>query len=329
MRQEPRHVDIDEASAGARLDKALADALDGLTRSRLKALIQEGRVRVNGAVVTEPKRPVAEGDAVVITLPAVRPAEPVAQEMPLAIVHEDDALIVIDKPAGLTVHPGAGQWDGTLVNGLLAHCADSLSGIGGVARPGIVHRLDKETSGLLVVAKTDAAHQGLSEQFAAHGRDGRMERSYLALVWGDPGFARSIDAPLDRAPHHRTKMAVVPAHREGGRHAITHVRTEARLAGGLVSQVTCTLETGRTHQIRVHMAHVGHPLLGDAVYGQHMATKAAKLSDSAREALAALGRQALHARTLGFEHPVTGEAMRFESAPPEPLARLIEEITTM
>ena len=332
-----RTVEIDAAHAGARLDKALSDLLADVSRSRLKTLIEEGCVTVHGEIVREPRRAVAPGQTVTIALPVPKAAAPIAQAMPLAIVHEDDALIVIDKPAGMTVHPGAGQADGTLVNALLAHCAGSLSGIGGVARPGIVHRLDKETSGLLVVAKTDAAHQGLSEQFAAHGRDGRMVREYLALVWGEIGRMRSVDAAVGRAPHHRTKMAVVLDGRQdgrqdgrhGGRHAVTHVRTESILAGGLVSAVACTLETGRTHQIRVHLSHVGHPLLGDAVYGQHMATKAARLSDEARGALQALGRQALHARTLGFEHPMTGEAMRFEAPPPDPLARLIEAITRM
>jgi 23S rRNA pseudouridine1911/1915/1917 synthase len=233
-------------------------------------------------------------------------------------------VIVIDKPRGLVVHPAAGNWTGTLVNALIAHCGDSLSGIGGVRRPGIVHRLDKDTTGLMVVAKTDRAHKKLAEQFADHGRSGPLTRGYLAFVWGVPDRPRgSVDAPIDRHAHQRERMAV----RRGGREAITHwdlreryVPPEAKTP--IASMIACRLETGRTHQIRVHMAHIGHPLLGDDTYGPGFKTKAAKLSENAAEALGELRRQALHAYLLGFEHPVTGEHLEFESQLPADLARL-------
>src|SRR5262249_22457629 len=220
---------------------------------------------------------------------------------------EDADPLVIERRAGLVVPPAAGNWSGTLVNALVAHCGDSLSGVGGVKRPGIVHRLDKDTSGLVVVAKTDQAHQALSRQFADHGRTGPLERGYLALVWGAPDRPRgSIDKPLGRHPHAREKMAV----RQDGREAITHWQALERYAGAdgkpVASLLDCRLETGRTHQIRVHLASVGHPLLGDDVYGPGFRTKAALLPQAAQEALAALGRQALHAYMLGIEHPLTG-----------------------
>ena len=230
---------------------------------------------------------------------------------------------MIDKPAGLVVHPAPGHAAGTLVNALIRHCGASLSGVGGVKRPGIVHRLDKDTSGLLVVAKTDAAHRGLAELFADHGRTGSLEREYLALVWGRfDAAAGKIAAPIGRDPRHRERMAVVAEAR--GRHATTHWRLEEAL--GPASLVACRLETGRTHQIRVHMASIGHPLLGDSVYGAGFKTKAAHLGDDARAALVALGRQALHASVLGFEHPATGETLRFESPPPEDFSRLLNAL---
>ncbi|GJD50768.1 Ribosomal large subunit pseudouridine synthase D [Methylobacterium crusticola] len=306
-----------------RLDRALARLWPDLSRSRLQALIREGCVRLDDAAAADPSVRVAPGQRVAVAVPAPRPAEPAGEARALAIVHEDDDLVVVDKPAGLVVHPGPGNETGTLVNALVAHCGESLSGIGGVARPGIVHRLDKDTSGLLVVAKTDLAHQGLSAQFADHGRSGPLERAYLALVWGVPEpRAGTIAAALARSERNREKIAVV---REGrGRHAITHYRTEAVLGSGEpVGLVRCRLETGRTHQIRVHLAHRGHPLLGDAVYGGAFRTKAHRLDAAARAALDALGRQALHASLLGFAHPRTGETLRFESPPPPDLARLI------
>ena len=230
---------------------------------------------------------------------------------------------MIDKPAGLVVHPAPGHAAGTLVNALIRHCGATLSGIGGVKRPGIVHRLDKDTSGLLVVAKTDAAHRGLAELFADHGRSGSLEREYLALVWG--GFdatAGKVVAPIGRDPRHREKMAVMTAER--GRHATTHFRLIE--AFGPASLIACQLETGRTHQIRVHMASIAHPLLGDSVYGSGFKTKAALLGDRAVSALAALGRQALHASILGFQHPATGETLRFESPPPKDFMRLLKAL---
>jgi 23S rRNA pseudouridine1911/1915/1917 synthase len=253
------------------------------------------------------------------TPPSAAP-EPAGEAIPLAIVFEDDHLLVLDKPAGLVVHPAPGHADGTLVNALIAHCGDSLSGIGGVRRPGIVHRLDKDTSGLLVVAKTDAAHQGLSGLFADHGRSGSLSREYCAVVWGWPDrSAGTVDAPIGRRPRQPTRMAVVGS--DIGREAITHWRVEEAL--GPATLVRCRLETGRTHQIRVHLAHIGHPLLGDATYGSGFKTKAATLGADARSALSDLGRQALHAAHLGFEHPVTGQPLAFESPLPADLARLI------
>ncbi|HEU4518600.1 MAG TPA: RluA family pseudouridine synthase, partial [Microvirga sp.] len=252
------------------------------------------------------------------------PAEPEAEAIALAVVYEDADLIVIDKPAGLVVHPAAGHESGTLVNALIAHCGESLSGIGGVKRPGIVHRLDKDTSGLLVVAKTDLAHQGLAAQFADHGRTGPLERAYRAVVWGVPARARgTIEAALGRSSHNREKIAVLAPER--GRFAITRYEVEEPLSppDPAASLVRCELETGRTHQIRVHMAHLGHPLLGDALYGSGFRTKANRLSAAQQAALAALGRQALHAAVLGFEHPRSGQALRFESPLPADMATLV------
>jgi 23S rRNA pseudouridine1911/1915/1917 synthase len=318
---------IPEGEGSERLDRALARLWPDLSRSRLQALIRDGQVTLEGAAIGDSSAKVAGGQRVAVTVPPPRPAEPEPEARDLAVVYEDDELIVIDKPAGLVVHPGAGNDSGTLVNALLAHCGASLSGIGGVARPGIVHRLDKDTTGLMVVAKTDLAHQDLSAQFADHGRTGPLERAYLALVWGRPEPATgTIDAALARSERNREKIAVV--REERGRHAITHYRVEAML--GMqepVGLVRCRLETGRTHQIRVHLAHRGHPLLGDAVYGAAFRTKANRLEPEARAALDALGRQALHAALLGFRHPRTGDSLRFESPPPSDMARLIAALT--
>jgi 23S rRNA pseudouridine1911/1915/1917 synthase len=234
-------------------------------------------------------------------------------------------LIVIDKPAGLVVHPAAGNHTGTLVNALIAHCGASLSGIGGVARPGIVHRLDKDTTGLMVVAKTDRAHRGLAAQFADHGRTGPLERGYLALVWGAPGRPQgTVDAPLGRSTRNREKIEI---RRTGGREAITHYRVEEKYGPAerpLAALVECQLETGRTHQIRVHLASLGHPVVGDRAYGSGFATKTALLPEPARALAAAFPRQALHAFLLGFEHPVTGEEMRFEAPLPADMEELVE-----
>jgi 23S rRNA pseudouridine1911/1915/1917 synthase len=311
----------DEGSA--RLDRVLAARLADLSRSRLKALILAGDVAVGNACVRDPAYHVATGDTITIQVPAPATAEPVAENIALPIVYEDDDIIVIDKPRGLVVHPAAGHQSGTLVNALIAHCGASLSGIGGVRRPGIVHRLDKDTTGLLVAAKNDLAHQSLSAQFADHGRTGEMQRGYLAFVWGVPNRQRgSIDAPIDRHPRAREKMAV----REGGRQAVTHWELLESFNGKdgkpVAALLACQLETGRTHQIRVHLAHIGHPLMGDAVYGPHFKTKASRLGPETRTALAALDRQALHAYLLALEHPKTRMILEWSSDLPADLANL-------
>jgi 23S rRNA pseudouridine1911/1915/1917 synthase len=330
-----------EGDARERLDKVLA-ALVGqhmpeISRTRLQALVKEGHVRVDGEVATDTKARMRAGQEVSVTLPDAVDPVPRAETIALDVVYEDDDLIVIDKPFGLVVHPGAGNETGTLVNALIAHCGASLSGIGGVKRPGIVHRLDKDTTGLMVVAKNDRAHQHLAAQFADHGREGPLERSYRAIVWGDPTRTLTVvDAPLDRDPRNREKMAVVSPkrHAEGfGRHAITHIEKLKSYPPGsanpVASLMRCTLETGRTHQIRVHMAHVGHPLLGDVLYGAGFKTKISMLSEEAGAALLAIGRQALHAAVLGFEHPATGEHMSFESALPPDMVALDEALTRL
>jgi 23S rRNA pseudouridine1911/1915/1917 synthase len=313
---------------GERLDRFLAAeaaaAGTNLSRTRLKSLIEAGRVSIDGAIVTDASQLVRGGQVVGLETPAPVDPTPLGENIPLAIVYEDKELLVIDKPAGLVVHPAAGHETGTLVNALIAHCGASLSGIGGVRRPGIVHRLDKDTSGLLVVAKTDAAHQGLAKIFADHGKTLALTREYLAFVWGVPTRPTGlVDAPLGRHAVDREKIAIVPAAR--GRRAVTHWRLIESF-GAAASLVACRLETGRTHQIRVHMAHLGHPLLGDPVYGKGYKSKMALLSPAARAALDALGRQALHAALLGFPHPVGGALMRFESRPPADLLRLREAL---
>ncbi len=260
-----------------RLDRVLARALPALSRSRLQALIGEGCVQLNGQVVTEPARKVNAGEVIALDVPPPEDPEPKGENIPLNVVYEDEHLIVIDKPAGLVVHPGAGHWTGTLVNALIHHCGESLSGIGGVKRPGIVHRLDKDTTGLMVAAKSDAAHTALSEQFADHGRTGPLQRAYLAFVWGRPKRETfTIDKPLDRDTKNREKQAV----RASGRQAITHItvlESYPSRDNPIVSLVRCELETGRTHQIRVHLASEGHPLLGDDTYGPGFKTKTARL----------------------------------------------------
>ncbi|WP_280954441.1 RluA family pseudouridine synthase [Alsobacter soli] len=311
---------------GERLDRFLAAMVPGLSRTRLKALILDGRVTVNGARVDDPGRKLDAGQEIAVDVPPPVPAEPEGESIPLNVVYEDDQLLVIDKPAGLVVHPAAGHDSGTLVNALIAHCGDSLSGIGGVKRPGIVHRLDKDTTGLLVVAKTDRAHKTLADQFADHGRTGPLERAYRAVVWGVlPRKHGTVDANLDRSTRHRDRMAVVS--REKGREAITHYETEEVFAGAngeaVASLVTCRLETGRTHQIRVHMAHIGHPLIGDPVYAGGFRTKASLLGPQARAAVEAFPRQALHAALLGFAHPITDEELIFESDLPVDMEQLI------
>ncbi len=330
-----RSIRIADDEAGGRLDRVLAAHVAELSRTRLKALIEAGAVAVDGHTIRDPGHRVNSGTAILVDIPPPAPAKPAAEPIPLNVVYEDADIIVIDKPKGLVVHPAAGNWTGTLVNALIAHCGDSLSGIGGERRPGIVHRLDKDTTGLMVVAKNDRAHRGLAAQFAGHGRDGgAFERGYLAFVWGAPDRPRgTIDRPIERHKVARDRMAV----REGGREAVTHwqvleryrLEAESRrggkgrpLAEPAASLLACRLETGRTHQIRVHLASIGHPLLGDEVYGPGFRTKAALLAAEAQTALKALGRQALHAHILSIEHPITGKILRFRSELPPDLARL-------
>lgn len=312
-------------ATGIRLDKALSDAFPTLSRARLQALLAEGAVSKDGQVLTSGKTKATAG-TYTITLPPVAPAEPQPENIPLNVLFEDAHLIVIDKPSGMAAHPAPGCESGTLVNALLYHCGDTLSGIGGVARPGIVHRLDKDTSGVMVAAKTDEAHQGLSALFANHD----IERTYIALTRGTPSaLSGRIDTQIGRSLHDRKKMAVL---KHGGRQAITDFVVQktygqpAKASGApLASRIACTLHTGRTHQIRVHMASIGAPLLGDPVYGSGAP------SIPVRTILEDLNftRQALHAAILGFVHPVTGEALRFETAPPADMQELEERLAAL
>ena len=307
------NITLPATAAGQRLDKALADTVPLYSRERLKNLVQGGRVSRGADVIWDPATKMKGGEALVLDVPEARPSETVAQDIPLAIVYEDDHLLIVDKPAGLVVHPAAGNYDGTMVNALLHHCAGRLSGIGGVARPGIVHRIDKDTSGLLVVAKTDRAHEGLAAQFARHD----VDRRYTAVVGGVPvPPAGRIEGALARSTANRQKMAIVKDGR--GKRAVTHFRTIAAYDGA--ARVECRLETGRTHQIRVHMASIGHALLGDAVYGRTPGKLAPLLKDLAFE------RQALHAATLGFVHPVTQEKLSFESPLPADMVALMDAL---
>ena len=312
---------VPAASAGERLDRFLAGALAPLSRARVQRLIRDGHVTRGGETLTDASYRVKPDEDIAVVIPAA--AEPAieAQAIDLTVVYEDSDLLVIDKPAGLVVHPGPGRPDSTLVNALLAHCGDSLSGVGGVKRPGIVHRLDKDTSGLIVVAKNDAAHHALAAQFA--GRT--IDRAYLALVWGVPmPLAGRIEGNIGRHPRDRKKMAVVGAGR--GKTAATNYRVLKRFGDG-ACLVECRLESGRTHQIRVHMAHIGHPLIGDPVYGRRTPARAGSLPPGTEAAVRAFSRQALHARLIGFDHPGTGERLKFESTPPhdfDELVRLLE-----
>ncbi len=327
---------VSAEDSGARLDKWLSDhgsVPARYTRSRLKALIEQGALARDGVDFRDPSWRIRAGERYVLAPPPIVAATPRAETIPLDVRFEDAHLIVVNKPAGLVVHPAAGNWTGTLVNALIAHCGDSLSGVGGVARPGVVHRLDKDTSGLLVAAKHDEAHLALTQAFAAHD----IERAYLAVAVGAPRPSIGvIDAPLRRADGDRKKMAVAsrpPGAGEedepaGARRAVTHYRTLARygearakLRGdALASLIECRLETGRTHQIRVHMSHIGHPLVGDGVYGRGPGLSGLKPGDAAADAALAelrrFRRQALHARVLGFQHPMTGEPLNFAADPP-------------
>jgi 23S rRNA pseudouridine1911/1915/1917 synthase len=330
-----RKVLVAGEDATGRLDAWMSAAVgESLSRSRLKGLIEAGAIRVNGAVITEPKRKVHPGDSIEIEMPDAEDPEPKGEAIPLDVLFEDEDVIVIAKPAGLVVHPGAGNWTGTLVNALIHHCGDTLSGIGGVKRPGIVHRLDKDTSGVMVVAKNDLAHRALADQFADHGRTGPLERAYYAVVWGRPERLHgTIDAPLGRAAD-RLKRAVKREATGDAREAITHYKVierygETEGAKAQASLVECRLETGRTHQIRVHMAHIGHPLIGDRDYGAAMRTKSNRLPEAQKAAVDAFERQALHAFLLQFEHPRHGETMRFEARLPEDMAGLVETLRSL
>lgn len=295
-----------------RLDKALADATD-LSRERVKGLIADGAVTVDGVTASSASAKVAQWAEFTIDLPPPEPLEAIAQDIPLTIVFEDEQLVVVDKPAGMVVHPAAGNPDGTLVNALLHHCAGKLSGINGVERPGIVHRIDKDTSGLLVVAKSDAAHEGLAKQFADHS----ITRRYLAICAGHPKASEgTISGRIGRSDANRKKMAVLPEDSSRGKHAVTHYKVLKRLDH--CALIECRLETGRTHQVRVHCASIGHPLLGDPVYGRTPAPL--------RPLLKGLdfARQALHAAILGFDHPVTGEYVEFRSKMPADMKELID-----
>ncbi|WP_292053990.1 MULTISPECIES: RluA family pseudouridine synthase [unclassified Brevundimonas] len=315
----------DISAAGVRLDKALAEAFPSLSRARLQSLLAEGAISKDGVILTSGKAK-AQAGTYLIALPPVAAADPEPENIPLTVLYEDEHLIVIDKPAGMAAHPAPGCETGTLVNALLHHCGDSLSGIGGVARPGIVHRLDKDTSGVMVAAKTDAAHQGLSALFATHD----IERTYIALVRGCPSPDKGrIETLIGRSPHDRKKMAVL---KTSGRQAITDYVVQKRYgipakasAAPLASRVACTLHTGRTHQIRVHMASKGAPLLGDPVYGSGAPALAI------RNALEDLNftRQALHAAVLGFVHPVTGTSLRFETSTPPDMQALEQRLDAL
>ena len=306
-------VRLEPAYAGWRLDRALAAAVPTLSRERLKSLIRTGAVEIGGTALRDPATKVKGDERLIVVVPEPEPTHNKPQDIPLPIVFEDEHLLVVDKPAGLVVHPAAGNFDGTLVNALLHHCAGKLSGIGGVARPGIVHRIDKDTSGLLVVAKTDVAHEGLAKQFSAHS----IDRRYLAIVSGVPKASGGVvDAPLARSSANRKKIAVVEGGR--GKRAVTHWRRLNVLRDAAL--VECRLETGRTHQVRVHMASIGHPLVGDPVYGRSGKTHGKLLKE--------LGfhRQALHAAALGFTHPVTKSRLSFASPMPSDMQELFNAL---
>ncbi len=324
-------LDAEETERGTRLDRFLSERVETLSRSRAKALVKEGAVECDGAIADDPRAGVIPGRSYTLTLPEPVAATPQPEDIPLDVLFEDEHLILINKPAGMAVHPAPGTWTGTLVNALLHHCKGGLPGIGGVERPGIVHRIDKNTTGVLVVAKTEAAHAGLSVLFAKHD----IERTYLALTRGAPRpLAGTIDAPIARSLHDRKKMAVVDEQESReGRHAVTHYKTlasygqvsktEIRPAAALVE---CRLETGRTHQIRVHMAHIGHSLIGDPVYARHRGIKAygsGPAFDTATQIARKLTRQALHAASLGFVHPVTGKEVFVETPLPDDMAGIL------
>lgn len=310
------------AAAGERIDRFLADAIGTISRSRVKALIEQGQVRRDGAVLSQPAEQVRPGATYVLDLPAPLPASPRPQSIPFMVLYEDADLIVLDKPAGLVVHPAPGNQDGTLVNALLAHCGDTLSGIGGERRPGIVHRLDKDTTGVMVVAKTELASAALTAAFAARN----IDRAYLALVWGLPSpLEGEIEGAIGRDQRDRKRMAVVS---RGGRTALTRYRTR-RAWQTSASLLECRLATGRTHQIRVHLASMGNPVVGDPVYLRRVPAAARTLPDAIRRRLLDFPRQALHAARLGFAHPRSGRPLEFATAPPSDMAQLIDGLDAL
>lgn len=336
---------VEEEAEGLRLDKYLSQSLSDISRSRLKQLIIDGEVKITCAkssqlteTINDPSYRVKCHDQVFFTIPDMTEPDPVGQDIPLDVVYEDDQLIVINKPAGMVVHPAPGNPDGTLVNALIYHCGDSLSGINGVKRPGIVHRIDKDTSGLMVAAKTDRAHNKLAKQFAKHS----LERAYQAVVWGVPNPAAGIiHEKIGRDSRNRLKMAVVPYESKRGRDAITHYQVIRRLEpkrktfergsalkrlAPSLSLVECRLETGRTHQVRVHMSHIRHPLVGDPFYGKSGPVKSKNFSELAQQAIDGFTRQALHAFVIGFKHPTTGEDLKFEAELPNDMKRLISAL---
>jgi 23S rRNA pseudouridine1911/1915/1917 synthase len=317
--QELTHT-VTEDDSGARLDRLLARAFPDVSRTRLKSLIEAGAVRSGARTITEPSYRVKPGETLSATLPEAAPATVAAQEIALDIRYEDEYLLVVDKPAGMVVHPAPGNPDRTLVNALLAHCGAGLSGIGGVKRPGIVHRIDKDTSGLLVVAKTDVAHAGLAAQFESHS----IEREYIAVVWGIPKPTKgTIEGNIGRNPANRKKMAVVAPPR--GKRAVTHFEVMQAL-GLQASVLRCRLETGRTHQIRVHCASMGHAVIGDPLYGGRNPSRRARLTPRATDFLRGFDRQALHAHVIGFEHPVTGGRVSLRSELPSDIKELIDTL---
>ncbi len=336
---------VEEDAEGLRLDKFMARSVSDVSRSRLKRLITDGLIRISRAAshplretIDDPSYRVKCHDQIFFTIPVVEEPIPAGQDIPLDVVYEDDQLIVINKPAGMVVHPAPGNPDGTLVNALIHHCGDSLSGINGVRRPGIVHRIDKDTSGLMVAAKTDRAHQKLAKQFARHS----LERAYLAVVWGVPNPASGIiHEKIGRDTRNRLKMSVVSHESKRGRDAITHYRVIRRLEpkrqtfdrgsalkrlAPSLSLVECRLETGRTHQVRVHMSHIRHPLVGDPFYGKSGPIQSKNFSDRAQKAIIDFKRQALHAFVIGFVHPVTGEDLKFEAELPDDMKCLISAL---
>ncbi|MEH6401749.1 MAG: RluA family pseudouridine synthase [Sneathiella sp.] len=309
-------VEVSEKDVGVRLDRFLAENIGGLSRNRIKPLVKEGHTLLDEKVITDPSKRVRAGEIYQVTIPDAVDPDPTPEDIPLDVVFEDEHLIVINKPASMVVHPAAGNWSGTLVNALLFHCGDSLSGIGGVKRPGIVHRIDKETSGLMVVAKTDAAHQGLAILFEKHD----IERTYRAIVWGRVYPATGdVSKNIGRDPNNRKRMAVVEA---GGKTARTHYKLEENFQD-IASLVKCNLETGRTHQIRVHMAHIGAPLVGDPVYTKPKLSRTKSLPEARQNVIRDFSRQALHAQTLGFVHPITNKPLKFEAEFPSDMKELL------